>query len=277
MKRFNREIKRLKLLSTGIFGVNKQNLKETTNVIDDAFYYAGINQEKKHRLIIRYYILATLIFSVTILCFKWYVSVLSVFLYIFLEYTLLNKKILKRSQSFEEDYPAFLISLASCIKSGKDPLQALLLVKDLFVDTSILKEKLLDVLLNIQEGMSEEAAISEFAKDIKHPDIDLFRVAFVLSRREGSGLYKPLRRLTKVTRQRQGFRRKAKSAVAMQKVSAFGILGSGIFIGIIQILMNRENFFKALETSIGIRFMLFGVTLVVIGIVWMLYMTREKI
>ena len=277
MKRFNKEIKRLKLLSTGIFGVNKQNLKKTTNVMDDAFYYAGISQEKKHILIIRYYILATLIFSVTILCFKWYISILAVFLYIFLEYTLLNKKILKRCQNFEEDYPAFLISLASCIKSGKDPLQALLLVKDLFVDTSILKEKLLDVLLNIQEGMSEEAAISEFAKDIKHPDIDLFRVAFVLSRKEGSGLYKPLRRLTKVTRQRQGFRRKAKSAVAMQKVSAFGILGSGVFIGIIQILMNRENFFKALETSIGIRFMLFGVTLVVIGIVWMLYMTREKI
>ena len=69
MKRFNKEIKRLKLLSTGIFGVNKQNLKKTTNVMDDAFYYAGISQEKKHILIIRYYILATLIFSVTILCF----------------------------------------------------------------------------------------------------------------------------------------------------------------------------------------------------------------
>ena len=198
-------------------------------------------------------------------------------MYVFIEYSLVNKKIIKRCQNFEEDYPAFLISLASCIKSGKDPLQALELVKDLFLDSSILKQKLLEVLSNIQEGMSEEEAINNFARDIKHPDIDLFRVAFILSRKEGSGLYKPLRRLTKVTRQRQGFRRKAKAAVAMQKVSAFGILGSVIFIALVQMAMNREQLFQAIASPIGVRLMLLGVVFVAVGIIWMLYMTREKI
>ena len=277
MKRFNSELKRLRLLSTGIFGINKQTSKEIGNVIDDIFFYAGYKSEDKHKLFVRFYILLTLILTITILFFKFYVPFVAVLVYVFIEYSLVNKKIIKRCQNFEEDYPAFLISLASCIKSGKDPLQALELVKDLFLDSSILKQKLLEVLSNIQEGMSEEEAINNFARDIKHPDIDLFRVAFILSRKEGSGLYKPLRRLTKVTRQRPGFRRKAKAAVAMQKVSAFGILGSVIFIALVQMAMNREQLFQAIASPIGVRLMLLGVVFVAVGIIWMLYMTREKI
>ena len=50
MKRFNSELKRLRLLSTGIFGINKQTSKEIGNVIDDIFFYAGYKSEDKHKL-----------------------------------------------------------------------------------------------------------------------------------------------------------------------------------------------------------------------------------
>ncbi|MGI6680282.1 MAG: type II secretion system F family protein [Bdellovibrionota bacterium] len=277
MKRFKSDIKRLKLLSTGFFGINRKSSRDTKNSLDDIFYYAGINEKEKQKLILRCIILSVCIFFISIFFFKFYISLFLVIAYLIIEYFLLNKKVILRAKNFEEDYPAFLISLASCVKSGKDPLQALLIVKDLFLETSILKEKLLDVLLDIQEGMSEEEAINNFAKDIKHPDIDLFKVAFILSRKEGSGLYKPLRRLTKVTRQRQSFRRKTQSAIAMQKVSAFGILGSGVFIAFIQMIMNREHFFNAISTPLGIRLMALGTVLVFIGIAWMLYLARGKI
>lgn len=276
MKIFNSDIKRLKLLSTGVFGINKSTLNDINNTLDDIYYYAGINQKEKQKLFFRYIINSSLIFAVSILLFKFFLLVL-IPLYLLVEYFLLNKRITKRSENFEQDYPAFLISLASCIKSGKDPLQALSIVKDLFLDGSILKEKLDEVLLDIQEGMSEEEAIGNFAKDIKHPDIDLFRVAFNLSRKEGSGLYSPLRRLTKVTRQRQAFRRKSSAAIAMQKVSAFGILGSGMFIAFIQVIMNRENFFLTFQSPLGIRLMILGMLFVAVGMIWMLYMARNKI
>ena len=60
MKRFNSELKRLRLLSTGIFGINKQTSKEIGNVIDDIFFYAGYKSEDKHKLFVRFYILLTL-------------------------------------------------------------------------------------------------------------------------------------------------------------------------------------------------------------------------
>ena len=63
----------------------------------------------------------------------------------------------------------------------------------------------------------------------------------------------------------------------MQKVSAFGILGSVIFIALVQMAMNREQLFQAIASPIGVRLMLLGVVFVAVGIIWMLYMTREKI
>jgi Flp pilus assembly protein TadB len=86
-----------------------------------------------------------------------------------------------------------------------------------------------------------------------------------------------LQRLNKVTRHRQSFRRKAKAAIAMQKLSSFGIVGCSLLIGVIQISMNPDNFFKAWSHPLGGMLILFGLVLSSVGITWMLYLGRDKV
>lgn len=181
-----------------------------------------------------------------------------------------------KARKFEKDYTALLLSLASAIRTGLDPLMALTSAEKIFPGDSELRNQLKQLNLNIQSGHKEEEAILSFAADIDHPDIKLFRTAFLLARREGSSLSECLQRLAKVTRQRQSFRRKAKAAVAMQRLSTFGIALCTAFVVIVQLIGNKDSVHSTLANPTGQYILGFGCTLVLTGIIWMLFMTKTR-
>jgi len=189
----------------------------------------------------------------------------------------LGKRRLERAMAFERDYPAFLISLASAIRTGLDPLTALIQSERLFGNDSMVRSSIVRVKQGIEQGSTEEEAIREFGRDVSHPDIQLFRTAFILARREGSSLAPCLQRLTKVIRQRQSFRRRIRASVAMQKLSSLGIALCAVLIGILQAVMNPRALQEALADPMGVRALSFGVALVLMGLGWMLYMARARI
>ncbi len=183
----------------------------------------------------------------------------------------------RRAQNFEQDYTAFLLSLASAVRAGLDPLQFMCRAPDLFAERSVLREELRAFREAIERGESEEAAITGFAATVSHPDIDLFRGCLLLARREGSSLGECLQRLTRVTRQRQSFRRKMRAALAMQKLSALGIAGCACLIAAVQSIAAREAFLEALSHPLGIRVLSAGIVLIVAGVSWMLALARVKV
>ncbi len=180
-------------------------------------------------------------------------------------------------EGFERDYPAFLIALAASIRTGLDPLSAMVGLKDLFPATSSLGRELVTVASVIEAGDTEDAAIAAFGAEIAHPDLPLFRSAFLLARREGSSLGDCLERLASVTRARQSFRRKTKAAVAMQRLSAFGIAACAVLIGIMQATANFEAMKLAFSHPVGSRLLVVGALLVALGLSWMLHITRSRV
>lgn len=180
-------------------------------------------------------------------------------------------------EAFERDYPAFLLALASGIRTGLDPLSALCGCELLFADDSRIKRELRMVAQMIQRGDSEEEAIRKFASEIAHPDIELFRTAFIFARKHGASLADTLRRLARVTRQRQSFRRKMRAAVAMQRVSALGISVCTMVIAMIQVLGNPEALRIAWHNPVGMQALGAGAFLVLVGFLWMLTLTRTQI
>ncbi|NMC62577.1 MAG: hypothetical protein GYA55_05345 [SAR324 cluster bacterium] len=189
----------------------------------------------------------------------------------------IERLIAKRTESFECDYPAFLLSLASGIRTGLDPIVALCREERVFHTNSLLKKELIHCRENLEKGMPEDKALGHFAESIAHPDIELFRIGFILARKQGSSLSHCLQRLVKVTRQRQSFRRKIASAVAMQKLSSFGIVVCAFAIGMIQFLGNPSAFSQAIAHPFGIKAIAFGAFLMSTGIVWMLSLTKRKL
>ncbi|RME59918.1 MAG: hypothetical protein D6780_04330 [Candidatus Dadabacteria bacterium] len=188
-----------------------------------------------------------------------------------------RRKERQKALNFERDFPSFLMSLSSSIKTGLDPLTALLNSTELFSEETELGKSLVLFKEQIEMGTSEEEAIRSFASDINHPDINLFRTAFLLARKEGASLSTALRRLAKVTRTRQSFRRKIRAAVAMQKLSSYGIVGSALVIAGIQAASNPQAVKAAISHPIGIKALGAGVSLMAVGLIWMLRLTRSKI
>ena len=192
-------------------------------------------------------------------------------------YISMNHRIRKRAELFELDYTAFLLSLASSIRTGLDPLVAFGQCATLFPSNGILAQEIRKTVLEVEAGIGEERAFRNFALHIAHPDVDLLRAALVFSRRQGSSLGSCLHRLARVTRQRQSFRRKMKGAVAMQRLSAFGIGACAVFVGIIQGTSNPQGIRDAWEHSVGRSVLCAGLFLVVGGLFWMIHMSRRRL
>lgn len=192
-------------------------------------------------------------------------------------YFSVKNKIIKRAENFEKDYTALLLSLASAVRSGLDPLVALTQAGQLFQTECEVSKELAALKGSIDAGVSEDQALANFASSISHPDLALFKTAFILARKEGSGLGACLQRLVKVTRTRQSFRRKVRSAVAMQRLSAFGIVICTLVIGSIQWVTNPEALKIAWNDPFGFKLLLLGFGLVICGLVWMLALTRSRI
>jgi Flp pilus assembly protein TadB len=181
------------------------------------------------------------------------------------------------AHDFERDYPAFLLALASSIRTGLDPLQALIESAKLFNVDSTLSRQIEKLKKQIEQGSEESTPIADFASSISHPDIALFRTAYLLARQHGSSLAECLQRLARITRHRQSFRRKAKSAVAMQKLSAFSIGACAILICLIQSLANPKIVFEAWANPLGQRLLIIGIVLIIFGLVWMMRLTKSRI
>ena len=182
-----------------------------------------------------------------------------------------------KAAAFERDYPVLLVALASAVRTGLDPLAAVIESARLFPPDSPLRAELDQLRRGIERGATEEGAIARFGEASGHPDVKLFRSAFLLARREGASLGECLHRLAKVTRQRQSFRRKIRSAVAMQKLSAFGIVGCAFVIGVFQWVTNPSAVSLAAAHPVGSLALGGGVGLMVIGLGWMLHLVRGRI
>lgn len=182
----------------------------------------------------------------------------------------------KTCQKFEQDYPVFLVSLAASIRCGLDPLSAFLSCEELFSKKSPMHQEILKSKELLNQGISETVVINSFAQDIKHPDIALFRQAFLLARKEGASLSACLQRIAKVVRTRQSFRRKMRAAVAMQKLSSIGIIFAVLALLIIQLFAAKDTFLSAFSNPLGLKLMILSGSLMSAGIVWMFRVCRIK-
>ena len=187
----------------------------------------------------------------------------------------IGSKARRRARELDRDLPTLLTSIASSVRAGLDPLSALLIAREFFPIGSVVREELESMRRGLAEGGDENTLIERWLADFRSPDIELFKRCLVLSRRQGSSLAEPLHRVTRVIRQRQSFRRKTKAALAVHRMSAIGIALCAITIGAIQAGMNAKGIELTIHHPGGIRFLLGGGLLMVLGLIWMVKIGSE--
>lgn len=186
------------------------------------------------------------------------------------------RKVNRDRLQLERDLPPLLTSVASSVRAGIDPLKALGDAATQFPEESPLRRELADFRAALMSGGDEVVLIDALCARYEHPDVELFKRCLVLSRTHGSSLAEPLHRVVKVVRQRQSFRRKTRAALAMHRMSAVGIAGCAILIGVMQMTVNRKGIEVALANPVGLMFLIGGAVLVAAGVAWMLSMGREE-
>jgi len=242
----------------------------------DLYFYAGVQTRTASLCNLRL-LLYMLLGIIALVWFKLYAGPIVSAALIWFETFRLEKKSVQRAQLFEKDYTTFLLAFASAVRTGLDPLVALVKSARLFDQKSILRKEIEKVNDDLESGMREDQAVEKFASSVKHPDIRLLRTAIILSRKQGASLGECLQRLARVTRQRQSFRRKIKATLALQRLSAIGISVCALIIGLIQFLTNVEGVRFALSSSVGQAFLAAGAGLILTGLVWMLKISQDKV
>jgi len=175
-----------------------------------------------------------------------------------------------------DDLVALLQSLAAAIRSGMDPIMALERSGESLGESSYLSQEVSRLILRItDESIPLETALKEFANDIQDPCLDLFRHALKLAHDDGASISTCLQRLSRVTRQRQSFDRKVKSALAMQKLSTIGLLACAGIMLTTQALTNLEAITRTFSNPLSLSVMIFGLTLLISGGLMMSMLARR--
>jgi len=239
-------------------------------------HYAALSPADERKIALRVGVIAVLSLALA-LALRTLTPLSLLVLSIAFEYLSIRRRIFTRAEAFERDYTAFLLSLASAIRTGLDPLVALVESYQLFPERSELRRELLRVRAAVEAGMAEDRIIAEFASTIRHPDVAMFRSAFLMARREGSSLGVCLERLARVTRQRQSFRRKTKAAVAMQKLSAYCIGACVVFVGFVQFAANPKGMTAVMHHPVGSKALTVAFLFVLGGLGWMMRMARTRL
>lgn len=186
-----------------------------------------------------------------------------------------RRRIKVRRTSLDRDLPALLTSIVSSVRAGIDPIVAIIKSAEYLPPGTPLTEGVAALSGRLEQGNDETDEIGLFLKEYEHPDLELFKRCVLLSRKHGCSLSEPLHRITRVIRQRHSFRRKTKAALAMHRLSAFGIALSALVICLIQVGTNKKGVFLALDHPVGSKMLGAGCLLILAGVVWMVSMGRE--
>lgn len=191
-------------------------------------------------------------------------------------YLYLRVKEAKWQANIDRDIPILLTSVASSVRAGIDPIRAMCDAEEYFMPQSPLGTEIKRFRQSLAIGDDEFEALEQFFVTERNRDIELFKRCIILSRRHGSSLADPIHRVMRVVRQRQSFRRKTRAALAMHRMSAIGIAMCAVVITTMQLVMNYGGVRVALANPLGFVLLCAGISLIGIGVVWMLMMGKEE-
>ena len=190
---------------------------------------------------------------------------------------IVNMLLNKRVKAFDQDYPVMLLSYVSLLKTGMNALYGLEAAGKGLNPGSLVRAEIDLLLERLKLGLSEEQAISAFADDVAHPELDLFVQSLLLSQKVGGQLSQTLERLARQVRKRQQFREQAKSAVAMERgsISAVAFIMSGLLV--FMFFSSPELITGAFSDPLGLKILGWSMLLIVFGFIWSRVITNIKV
>lgn len=228
-----------------------------------------------------YYVAMVMVSIVSILVasFKFHlvIQILSLLIGPFIMNSALSYSLNRRFKAFDVDYPAYLGSVVSMLKTGLNPISALQEAAGNLSPESLIREEVEVMLERLRLGVPEEQSIGAFAENIPHSEVELFVQALLFSRRVGGALSQTLERLARISRKRQYFRQSAVSAVGLQRGSIYLILGIMVGLEVFLYMVYPESITGAWKDPTGWLVWQVGIVMIIGGVIWLNKVTKIKV
>ncbi|MDX6481511.1 MAG: tight adherence protein, partial [Gaiellaceae bacterium] len=169
----------------------------------------------------------------------------------------------KRLQSFENQLPDLLITLAASLKAGHSFRQGIQSVVEEGAEPAAKEFK--RVMTETQLGKPIDDALAHMAKRVGSPNFTFVINAVTIQRQIGGSLAGLFDMVAETVRQRQQFGRKVKSLTAMGRMSAYVLVGLPFFIATIVTLLNPTYMAPLYHTGLGQELMIGSVIMIGIG------------
>jgi tight adherence protein B len=129
----------------------------------------------------------------------------------------------------------------------------------------------------IQLGLSIDATFRRLAERVPLPELRLFSAALMVQRRVGGSLAVTLERFARAIRERQAYRRQLRVATAAGRWSTMVIVAACLGLVVYLFGWQYDYVRSFLETRVGQYVFMLAIILQVIGIVWVLALTRYEV
>ena len=166
-------------------------------------------------------------------------------LFAYLPFHWLHSKGEHRAAEFAADYPSVLMATASSIQVGLTPLLALERATKLLPPSNMVHQEISKLLDSLRHGTPKHVALSDFARNIALPELELFRSAFALALDNGGRFAPTLQRLAHVSADRAILIKSARVSTANMRMTANVLLVITPMI-VMTIALRTENFWQIL-------------------------------
>ena len=173
------------------------------------------------------------------------------------------RRMRKRLNSFENQLPDLLITIAASLKAGHSFKQGIQAIVDEGQPPA--SDEFRRVLAETGLGRPLDEALGEMSTRVDSKNFEFAITAVTIQRQVGGSLAGLFDMVADTVRQRQQFTRKIRSLTAMGRMSAYVLVGLPFFIAGAISLLNGAYLSPLFHTSTGHLLLFMGVTMIAIG------------
>jgi tight adherence protein B len=181
----------------------------------------------------------------------------------------------RRMQTIDNQLPEVLELIARAVRAGETLDQGIELVASTGLEPTATEFR--HCVQQLKLGLSVDATLRSLTQRVPLPELRLFAAALVVQRRSGGSLALTLERFAKALRERHGYRRQMRSSTASARWSTMVIVAASLGILVYLFVWQPDYINSFLESRLGQTVFAVGIALQIIGILWVLTLTKPEV
>lgn len=181
----------------------------------------------------------------------------------------------QRLQKIDQQLPEVLDFIARTVRAGETLDQGIEMVGDTSLEPTASEMRI--CAKQLQLGLSMEATLRSLTQRVPLMELRLFAAALLLQRRSGGSLAMTLERFAKALRERHAYRRQLRVATASSRWAALVIVGASLGMLVYLFGWQPDYIRQFLDSRMGQIVFAIAIVLQVIGVLWVLALTKAEV